>query len=110
VKSAADFAVSEPGGVVSGASVASGAVRIVLTLYSRDYCHLCHDMLAELDAIRGALAFEVVVVDVDSDPGLEARFGELVPVLYHQARELARYRLVVSELEAYLAKISGAST
>ena len=97
---AGDRAASEP-----GARPERDAAGIVLTLYSREYCHLCHDMLAQLEAIRGALAFEVKVVDVDSDPGLEERYGELVPVLFHQARELARYRLAVPQLEAYLACI-----
>ena len=108
MKSAGVFAASEPGGAVPGPSLESGAAGIVFTLYSREYCHLCHEMIAELNAIRGTLAFEVVVVDVDSDPGLEERFGERVPVLFHRARELARYRLAVPELEAYLASIRGA--
>ena len=64
-------------------------------------------MLAELDAMRATLAFDIEVVDVDSDPDLEARFGELVPVLFHQARELARYRLAAPALEAYLASVTG---
>jgi len=99
----------ESGGVDSGRCLEAGGGGIVFTLYSRECCHLCHEMLADLNAIRSTLAFDVVVVDVDSDPGLEARFGELVPVLFHQARELARYRLAVPALEAYLASISGAT-
>ncbi len=82
---------------------------IVFTLYSRGYCHLCHDMLAELEVMRGTFAFGVEVVDVDSDPALEARFGELVPVLFHQGRELARYRLDGPALEAHLASLTGAT-
>lgn len=47
------------------------------TLYSRSYCHLCEDMARELRA-RG-VAFDEA--DVDADAQLEARYGELVPVL-----------------------------
>jgi len=107
VKSTGDSAIPESGGADSAWRLENSGAGIVFTLYSRDYCHLCHEMLAELNAIRSTLAFEVVVVDVDSDPGLEARFGEWVPVLFHQARELARYRLVVTALEDYLASIRG---
>ena len=46
-----------------------------MRLYSRNYCHLCHDMLAALEALRGEPGvpdFEIEVLDVDADPELEA--------------------------------------
>lgn len=74
-----------------------------LTLYSRDYCHLCHDMLAALEALRGEApaGFVVDVVDVDAHPdaALVERYDELVPVLVAVAlegdgsRELCHYFL-----------------
>ena len=78
----------------------AGALR--LTLYSRAYCHLCHDMQAALEALPEAAAFELEVLDVDADPELELRFNELVPVLMHGDQELARYRLDAAALTAYL--------
>ncbi|VVD92068.1 glutaredoxin [Pandoraea terrae] len=63
-----------------------------LTLYGRKWCHLCDDMLAALEALRPAYDFSVTVIDVDSDPALEARFDEIVPVLMLGAMELCRYR------------------
>lgn len=74
-----------------------------LTLYSREYCHLCHDMLAALEALRGEFAFTVEVLDVDSDPALEARYDELVPVLEADGHELCHYFLDVARVRAYLA-------
>lgn len=76
-----------------------------LTLYSRSYCHLCHDMEEIARPICAEFGFSMEVLDVDSDPALEARFDELVPVLMHGERELARYRLNVPEMRAYLAQI-----
>jgi len=67
-----------------------------LTLYGRRYCHLCDDMLAALEAMRCDVApFTVEVIDVDADPALEARFDELVPVLFGDlaAPELCHYFL-----------------
>lgn len=75
-------------------------------MYSRAYCHLCHDMLASLEALPEAAAFELEVLDVDADPVLEQRFNELVPVLMHGDRELARYRLDVAALTAYLQSLT----
>jgi thioredoxin reductase (NADPH) len=78
------------------------AVRLVL--YSRAYCHLCHDMEAALEPLRREFGFEVEVRDVDADAALEERYGELVPVLEHSGVELARYRLEPAALRAYLSK------
>jgi len=76
-----------------------------LTLYSRVYCHLCHEMADVVERVRAEAPFELDVLDVDADPVLEARFNELVPVLMHGERELARYRLEPDKLRAYLSEI-----
>jgi hypothetical protein len=73
-----------------------------LTLYGRTYCHLCEDMLAALQPLAAQLGFTVDVVDVDSDPALEARFGEWVPVLVHGDTEICHYRLDAARLTAHL--------
>ncbi len=55
------------------------------TLYSRDYCHLCHDMLDALMRLHTPQRpFSVEVIDIDQagDPDLLARYDELVPVLF----------------------------
>ena len=62
-------------------------------------------MIEALEALRGELGFGLSVVDVDADPALEERYGELVPVLAHGERELARYRLDPSIVRAYLTAI-----
>ena len=76
-----------------------------LTLYGRDYCHLCDEMLAALEPLRDELGFAIDVVDVDSDAALEQRFGALVPVLMHRDTELCHYRLDAPKVRAYLVKI-----
>ena len=63
-------------------------------------------MLASLEALRGELGFGLEVIGVDAEPELERRYGELVPVLMHGERELARWRLDPSALRAYLHDIS----
>lgn len=80
------------------------ADRPRLTLYSREYCHLCHDMLAALAPLRREFGFELEVIDIDADSDLERRFNELVPVLMDGSVELSRWRLDDAALRAYLAK------
>ena len=80
-----------------------GAAR--LTLYGRAYCHLCDEMLAALEELRGEFGFTVDVVDVDRDAALEQRYGSLVPVLTHAGAELCHYHLDAAKVRAYLVKI-----
>ena len=77
-----------------------------LRLFSRDYCHLCHDLLSALEALRGEAGvthFEIEVLDVDADPELEAKYNELVPVLVDgEGRELCHYFLDAAKVREYL--------
>lgn len=62
-------------------------------------------MLAALESLRGELVFAVAVVDVDTDPALEARYDELVPVLVDEGGvELCHYFLDVPKVREYLAR------
>ncbi|GGY06385.1 glutaredoxin family protein [Paludibacterium paludis] len=77
-----------------------------LTLYFREYCSLCHAMLAELAPWKARYGFELDVIDVDADPALEARFNELVPVLMEGETEICHYHLDAQRLAAHLGEIS----
>lgn len=76
-----------------------------LTLMSRVYCHLCHDMEVALAPLATEFGFAVEVIDVDADPQLEALYNELVPVLLHEGRELCHYFLDEAKVRDYLSKI-----
>jgi len=78
-----------------------------LTLYFRDYCSLCHQMLAQLQPWRQQYGFDILVVDVDADPALEARFNELVPVLMDGDTEICHWHLDEVRLAATLAAHTG---
>ena len=86
--------------------MAPAGERIRLTLYGRRYCHLCDDMLAALDALAPELGFSVDVVDVDSAPELEARYGPRVPVLAHGDAEICHYLLDGAALERHLRQLA----
>jgi thioredoxin reductase (NADPH) len=62
-------------------------------------------MIAALHALQGRFPFEVEVIDVDSRPELEERWGELVPVLLDGERELCHYALDVGVLERRLSRM-----
>jgi len=70
---------------------------VTFTLLIRSYCHLCDDMREALRPIIAGHQVEVVEIDVDVEPALENRYGELVPVLFlgdaATGRELCHYHL-----------------
>ena len=58
-------------------------------------------MELELLALAGELGFELEVLDVDADPGLEVLYNEMVPVLLHEGTELCHYFLDSTTAIAY---------
>ena len=78
---------------------------IDLTLLSRSYCHLCQEMEVALAPLAEEFGASVTVLDVDSDPQLEARYDELVPVLLHGESEICHYFLDEAKTREYLAGI-----
>ena len=80
-------------------------MEIELTLISRSYCHLCHDMEVALRPLAEEFGARVTILDVDADPDLEARYDEWVPVLLHGETELCHYFLDEAKTREYLAGI-----
>lgn len=84
--------------------MATNSLAARLTLYGRAYCHLCDDMLAALERLRGEFPFSVEVLDVDQDPQAVALYDELVPVLVAEGRELCHYFLDEAKVREYLGR------
>ncbi len=76
-----------------------------LTVLSRAYCHLCDDLLAALAQFQGRYDFDIEVVDVDSRPELEAKWGDKVPVLLDGELEICHYHLDARAVDARLARM-----
>ncbi len=61
------------------------------TLYYRENCHLCESMRLALYNLQRQQAFDWDEVDIDRDTDLIRRFDTLVPVLYHDDREVCHH-------------------
>lgn len=81
-------------------SAETGPLR-KFTVLSRDYCHLCHEMVDALRPLASEHGWSVEVVDVDAHPALVERWDELVPVLLHGDTELCHYHLDAAAVRAY---------
>ena len=73
-----------------------------LTVYTRRGCHLCSEMTQALERLRPELGFQLLDVDIDSDPGLRSRYDTRVPVLVAGEVEICYYFLEESRLRAHL--------
>jgi thiol-disulfide isomerase/thioredoxin len=70
-----------------------------LVVLSRESCGLCDEMLQALAELERTQAIPAVtVVDVDSDPELNRRFGLKVPVLLLDGTAICHYTLNSNEL------------
>lgn len=75
---------------------------MTIVVYSRQGCHLCdvaHQQLAERQA---RFDFDLSSIDVDSDPGLTASYGERVPVVVIDGRERFSGRISAPLLDRLL--------
>jgi len=89
-------------------SPAAGAGAAGLTLLTRPDCGLCEDMLRELDALRARRPLPpLALLDVDSDPVLQRRYGLKIPVLLLDAVPVCNGRLDAAELLRLLAVRDG---
>ena len=82
---------------------------LTLTLYSRHDCCLCEEMKAVLAQVRQGIPFALEEIDISTDPELETRFGQEIPVLFVNGRKAFKYRLTAGELRRRLARESPAS-
>ncbi len=69
-----------------------------LTLYSRPGCHLCDEMKLVIDRVGRQIPVALEVIDISSDPELEARYGLEIPVLLVEGRKVAKYRIADTAL------------
>ena len=82
---------------------------IHLTLLSRPGCHLCEEMRREVDAVLAGRPHEWEVIDVDTDPDLQLRYGDSIPVLFVNGRLFAKIRLPRFSSKVRLLKATSAS-
>jgi len=77
---------------------------IRLTLYSRPGCHLCDDMKAIVERVaRTSTPVPTIeVIDISSDPELEALYGLEIPVLLVNGKKAAKYRVTEDSLRRML--------
>jgi len=73
-----------------------------LYLFTRDNCHLCEEMSAQLEPLLQAAGSRCHRIKVTGDPELEQLYGARVPVLVGGGRELCQIKLDRDEVKDFL--------
>lgn len=73
----------------------------MVTVYSREGCGLCEELLEHLTPWTAARGATLRVVDVDEDPVLARRYGLRVPVLEVDGEPLGHGLVDLSVLARY---------
>ncbi len=68
-------------------------------LLTRPDCHLCEEMEAVLEEVLPTFGATYSCRNVDEDPDLKQRYGELIPVLLREGRAVAKVRVDRWQLE-----------
>jgi glutaredoxin len=72
-------------------------------LYGRAGCHLCDVARSSVERVCGRAGVSWGEVDVDSDPELVSRYGDLVPVVTVDGRHHGHWRIPEEELARAIA-------
>ncbi|MGB0099614.1 MAG: glutaredoxin family protein [Nocardioides sp.] len=75
-----------------------------VTLYSRPGCHLCDDARAVIARVCADLGEEYAEVSIDTDPALQRRYGEEIPVTLVDGRQHDFWRVDEQRLRVALAR------
>lgn len=75
-----------------------------VTFYSRPGCHLCEEAEQVVAEVCRELGESYVVVMIDDDPDLRARFTDEVPVTFVDGRQHDFWRVDPVRLRAALAR------
>jgi len=61
---------------------------LLVTIVFRHDCHLCRVVYRVAEQLRQELSFDLGTVDVDSDPDAMTRYGNRVPVVLIDGKEI----------------------
>lgn len=59
----------------------------VLTLYTRQQCHLCEQAMQAIMELKNEYSFTIEEIDIDQNDELTEKYGLMIPVLLINGKE-----------------------
>jgi len=75
-----------------------------VTFYTRPGCHLCDDARVLVEAVCAELGEDYVEISIESDPELQRRFADEIPVTFVDGRRHDYWRVDPARLRRALAR------
>lgn len=73
-----------------------------IILYTKPGCHLCEIVEQLLHGLKREFEFEIERVDITSDPALVERYGDKIPVVVVDRRQVLAAPIRLADLRAAL--------
>ena len=77
----------------------------VVTVYSRNNCHLCDVAVEKLETVKVELNFEIEKIYIDGDTELTSKYGEEVPVIHIDGKHHDMFRVDLERFRSSLEKL-----
>jgi len=77
---------------------------MIVELFTRPGCHLCHDARAVIQEAARHFKFELRERNVEEDAAWESSFGQEIPVVLIDGRKQFKYRVSLPKLLRVLAR------
>ena len=72
---------------------------VKVDIYSRPGCHLCDEAKEVIERVGRRVAFTLRVINIETDPELEKKYGEEIPVVFVNGMLAFKYRVDEAEFE-----------
>ena len=76
----------------------------VVTIYSRETCHLCEVALESLESVKDELNFEIEKIYIDGNDELVQKYGEEVPVIHIDGKHHDMFKVDLKRFRSSLEK------
>jgi glutaredoxin len=74
-------------------------MTVQVEIYSRPGCHLCDEAKEVIERVQRRVSFDLRVVNIETQPELEKRYGEEIPVVFINGSEAFKYRVDENKFE-----------
>ena len=79
-------------------------MRTLVTVYSRQGCHLCEVAVSTLESLQKELDFDIEELFIDGSSELEEEYGEQVPVIHIDGEHHDFFRVDPERFKTFLDK------